>query len=599
MLKKKISAFAPRCPFCDSLIEKPQAFEPKRLGDFEAGRCDGCGACYVHDITGHNLGSAWVECLGVASGDDWELAWSLLPGEDFVDGLINDYDYDTHLVHPTGRNQDGKRVRGVLTFIRFAEDLQEAIKQKGSNVTFLNRPGKGQPVVRLRSVASEDTGEGLASDDMADNKVFSKKEIEIHVKNANFKAIERSAQADRQIFRKLQRLLYSADEELRLRACVAIGKSARVVMKSRPAVVGELVRSLLSSSSDSAQFTLGTLESVGEIIRQVPNPYGSFVRHLLGYIAEPTRQASVLWAIGRIGEKHPHLVKSQSFFAIFDLLESLDPSVRGHAVWALGNLRASEAFSRLSRLSDDPGVFSLFDGLHLQDIAISDVAKQAVQKCEGKESSIEGKETEGQNMNNQKSEISSEEERQFQEAMKLCQEADIISNQGRSIDSMDMYQKAIYIFETFKYDNQVANTCEKLADLHVQRGNFKAALPLYQRGLAICEKKQDAISMVLLIEKLVDVYRANGEMEKTLPYYMKALEISESAGDAGKAAYFLTAIGDIFQRQGRLEDALDSYRLAHRIFKGMGSGERAAMLEKGIAELDARLAMQSVQACQS
>lgn len=593
MLKKKIGAFPPRCPFCDNLIGKPRDFEPKRLGDFEAGRCDGCGACYVHDITGHNLGSAWVECIGVASGDDWELAWSLLPGEDFVDGLVNDYDFETHLVHPTGRNQDGKRVRGVLTFIRFADDLQEAVTQKGSQITFLSRQSKESSPARLRLVTSEgnDTRGHKGEAFQAADKVFTKKEIEAFVRHAHFHPIEQTSLSDKQIFRKLQRLLCSADEELRLRAAVAIGKAARTVVQSRPAVVGELIRALLSSSSDSAQFTLGTLESVGEIIRQTPNPFGSFVKHLLGYITEPTRQASVLWAVGRIGEKHPHLVKSQSFFAMFDLLDSLDPSVRGHAVWAIGRLRAHEALSKLSRLSSDIGQFSLFDGVSLKEVAIAEVAKEAAQRCR-RENISERKETGIKGMNEQKNELSPEQASQLQEAVKLCEEADIISKQGRSIDSMEMYQKAIYIFETLKQDNYVANTCEKLADLHVQRGNFKAAIPLYQRGLAVCEKKQDAISMVLLIEKLVDVYRANGDMDKALPYYMKALELTENAGDAGKAAYFLTAIGDIFQRQDRLEDAIDSYQLAHRIFKGMGSGERAAVLERGIAELEAKLVAQ-------
>ena len=49
----------PGCPFCSSLLERPGE---GHAGDMPAGSCS-CGAVYVCDVTGHNLGAALVELI--------------------------------------------------------------------------------------------------------------------------------------------------------------------------------------------------------------------------------------------------------------------------------------------------------------------------------------------------------------------------------------------------------------------------------------------------------------------------------------------------------------------------------------------------------
>ena len=86
------------------------------MREFPLGRCE-CGAVYVSETTGHNVGAAMVECLVNACGGNWDLAWDLLPEDDYLTGQLDDYDEVTHQVVPE-RFLDGRAVRGVLFFVR-------------------------------------------------------------------------------------------------------------------------------------------------------------------------------------------------------------------------------------------------------------------------------------------------------------------------------------------------------------------------------------------------------------------------------------------------------------------------------------------------
>ncbi|MEW6109581.1 MAG: hypothetical protein AB1632_10505 [Nitrospirota bacterium] len=71
-----------RCPFCNSPIEEPREIA-SRFGDIISGGKCGCGAVYVYDRSGHNLGDAYVDGLNLACNGDMDKAWSLMPGEDY------------------------------------------------------------------------------------------------------------------------------------------------------------------------------------------------------------------------------------------------------------------------------------------------------------------------------------------------------------------------------------------------------------------------------------------------------------------------------------------------------------------------------------
>ena len=71
-----------RCPFCDSPLEEPMDMR-SRFGNTVAGGSCTCGAVYVYDRSGHNMGDAYVDALNLAYDGDLEKGWSMTPGEDY------------------------------------------------------------------------------------------------------------------------------------------------------------------------------------------------------------------------------------------------------------------------------------------------------------------------------------------------------------------------------------------------------------------------------------------------------------------------------------------------------------------------------------
>ena len=52
----------------------------------------------------------------------WDLAWDLLPEQDYMESQVNNYDLDTHLVIHGGVYQ-GRRIAGTLYFVRVYRDI--------------------------------------------------------------------------------------------------------------------------------------------------------------------------------------------------------------------------------------------------------------------------------------------------------------------------------------------------------------------------------------------------------------------------------------------------------------------------------------------
>ncbi|OPL14462.1 MAG: hypothetical protein AVO38_02525 [delta proteobacterium ML8_D] len=364
------SAYKPVCPFCDSPIERPRKVEPRRLGDFDCGACE-CGAVYVHDATGHNLGAAWVEALGFACNDDLDLAWSLTPGEDYQDAFLENYDIESNLIQPTGRSQDDRAVRAGLVFIRMSKDIREVTQE-----------GVKEKMELLSS-------EPLVSDEERDRAYFerrshrySKQQVKLLVEHKEVEKLRVMALEDPLVLRKIQRLLYSTDELLMWKAITTLGAVAGALATERPGLVGDLTRRLLLASNDSAATNWGSIETIGEIIRAQPKIYGSFVRHIMGFINDPPSCPAVLWAIGRVGELHPQVVRASEFFALFAFLKNQEPKIRGLAVWVFGRMKAKEALKAIQEMANDTRELRFFDGQSIRSTTISELAGEAIERIE-------------------------------------------------------------------------------------------------------------------------------------------------------------------------------------------------------------------------
>jgi hypothetical protein len=350
----------PACPFCGNLIERPQELTTRMPGEMPVGTCS-CGAVYACDETGHNLGAAMIEALVFGCNMDADLAWGLLPEEDYREEIIENYDYVKHLIVPGGFNE-GRRISGALFFIRLHEDVQEVTSN-----------GVQKRLEKAGTLASKHEIKRTAQ------RPLSKKEIEEYVKDFRVDEILNVAGEDKKLIRNLQRLLYSGDDLFRKRAAEILGKTSAVISKSDPGTISKLLQGLFYSISDTAAFTWGAFEAIGEIIRNRPEMFAGYIPQLYQYLPDVTRRAQVIEVIGRISQLNPELFRKSTFHFI-PFLSDPAPLVRGYTAWILGNLGAHEIREDLERLRQENSEIHIYENGELENKTVGQVASEALEK---------------------------------------------------------------------------------------------------------------------------------------------------------------------------------------------------------------------------
>ncbi len=376
MAKKIEENVTPWCPFCGMDVGRPSDAVQRKMTEFPVGKCE-CGAVYVCDATGHNVGSAMVECLVYACNDDWDLAWELLPEEDYLTGRVEDYDDVTHQVCPK-RNLDGRAVRGVLYFVRLHKDMAEIaarfkIKKEQEARDALAAVQKATPDTIIPEVEP-------ARDPRRKKKRASKLMVKQLVASGDIDALVDLSFDDIRTLRFMQRLLYEPDLARRYRTAWLIGQVSARLATREPAPVADMLHRLFESCSDSASMPWGMVEAIGAIIAARPDIYGAFTRHLLNFMGDAATQEAVLWGMGEIAMTRPDLIRKTPFYSVFHFLEHDNPVLRGLLVQMLGRIKATEASFQIMALQNDQSEITIFiDGQPVQT-TVATLANEAVQK---------------------------------------------------------------------------------------------------------------------------------------------------------------------------------------------------------------------------
>ena len=324
------------------------------------GSCS-CGAVYACDETGHNLGSAMIEALVFGCNMDWDLAWGLEPEEDYLQEIVESYDLKNHLIIPGG-TFEGRRISGALYFIRLHKDVQE-VTSEGVR----QRLAKAAP-------ASSDSSAGRAR-----KKTLSKREVEEFVREYQVEPIVSAAGEDKKMIRYLQRLLYSGDAQLRQRAAETLGRACAVIGQGDPGIVSKLLQGLFYSIVDTAAFSWGAFEAIGEIISHRPDLFGGYAPHLYQFLADQTRKPQAIQALSRIAKSSPDILRKHTLH-FFPFLEDSDPTVRGYTAWLMGNLGAYEAKKDLEKLLPESHEIEIYEKGIIEKKSVGQVASEALKR---------------------------------------------------------------------------------------------------------------------------------------------------------------------------------------------------------------------------
>ncbi len=368
-MNNKLTLRRPWCPFCGQKVARATDNPNRRMNEFPVGSCS-CGAVYTCDPTGHNVGAAIVETLVYACNDNDDLAWELLPEEDYLTGRIENYDEVTHQVVER-RSLDGRSVRGVLYFVRLhteISDIADRLKRK-KQLDIDRVAGTRGFVPPPVEPPAADQGKRRRAD---------KKLVKQLVAEADEDGLVALCLDDKKTLRLAQRLLYDPLEENRWRIAWLFGRVCARVATRDPGQVSELLHRLFEACSDSAATPWGMLETIGAVVAARPDIFGAFAQYLLNYVGAESTRVQAIWALAEVAESRPDLIRNTPFYSMFHFLNHPQADVRGQVARLLGRIGASEASMQLMGLHNDTAELVIWEQGVPVRTSVAEQAKKAV-----------------------------------------------------------------------------------------------------------------------------------------------------------------------------------------------------------------------------
>ncbi|PIE56543.1 MAG: PBS lyase [Desulfobulbus propionicus] len=357
--KKLPEITVPWCPFCGLEVARPDFAKERKLNEFPFGTCE-CGAVYVSEATGHNIGAALVECLVAACHQESDLAWELVPEEDYLTGRVEDYDEQTHQVIAK-RNLDGREIRGVLYFVRLHKDIAEIAERFKEKLAL-------EKSVLHKSDRQRDAGPAVEPE--RNPKRSRRRADKSTVRELVFAGDEDQlvdlAFDDKRSLRFLQRLLYTPVEDERFAVAWMLGRVCARLSTREPGPVADLLHRLFDSSADSAASSWGMVEGIGAVVANRSDIFGAFTRHIFQFLGDQQLRFAALWGLTEIAERRPDLVRATPFYGLLKLLNHPDGRVRGMTARLLGRISAREAAFQVMGLEGDTTEIRIYaqgDGL--------------------------------------------------------------------------------------------------------------------------------------------------------------------------------------------------------------------------------------------
>jgi hypothetical protein len=210
---------------------------------------------------------------------------------------------------------------------------------------------------------------------------FHRNTIEKYLLNRDWEGL--LAWDDGNVTRILSSLILSENPLLRWRAVEALGnvcgyEASRGKVKPARKIIQ---RMLWGMNDESGALIWSAPEVMAEILVRVPQLIDEFGSILASHINLEPFPRGVHWGIARISEIRPD-VFSEMTDVLKASLQSDDPYIRGCALMALGNLRATSVKDELEKMRDDKASFDIYDMNEgeFRQRAISGLCQEALEK---------------------------------------------------------------------------------------------------------------------------------------------------------------------------------------------------------------------------
>ncbi len=148
-------------------------------------------------------------------------------------------------------------------------------------------------------------------------------------------------------------------------------------------------------------------------------------------------------------------------------------------------------------------------------------------------------------------------------------------------------QNALLGYEKKKHQDGIANVCNQLGNVCIQKDEFEKAGEYYQRAWDICERFDDTMSLLSLSQQFIIIHREAGEFGKAIDLCLDMIDTHQGNNNPEGVVRGMESMADIYLQQGDKKKAADAYRSIAAIHSNFNHKNFAKRFEEKADALEA------------
>lgn len=157
--------------------------------------------------------------------------------------------------------------------------------------------------------------------------------------------------------------------------------------------------------------------------------------------------------------------------------------------------------------------------------------------------------------------------------------------ENETAQAASFFHNALIGYEEKGDENGVANACNQLGNICLQRGEYEKALANYKRAWDICEKENDKLSLLALQKQLILVYCGLRQYDEAVSRCLDLLDQYSANNDPANGVATLEQLAEVYLEKGEPQKAADSYQMIASIHSGFKHKKIAKEFEEKAREL--------------
>lgn len=141
-----------------------------------------------------------------------------------------------------------------------------------------------------------------------------------------------------------------------------------------------------------------------------------------------------------------------------------------------------------------------------------------------------------------------------------------------------------YLFKSYNYKKDDANTCSKIGIVYFGKKNYKLSLEYFKKALIYYENVNDTSGMGGVLNNMGAVYEDQNKNDSALVLYFEALKMQEKVNDKYGISNIFSGIGNIYFKQGKYSQAIDYQIKGLELAKSIGNLDGISQIEKMLSD---------------